>query len=357
MVEIFNFIGSIFGYILWTAFYLVNNFGIAIIIFTIIIKALLFPFSIKQQKSMASNARFQRKQMEIMEKYKNDRAKANEEVQKLMVKENVSPYAGCMPMMAPMLVMLGVYYSVINPLTNTLHIASDKVATALNSLAALPGVGTSINSQYGQISIIKYFNNLQPYLTDTDGNSLFNAHETQSIVDFSNGFNFLGLDLLATPSVSSFSSMLWLIPVLCFVTSVASMLITQKMNGTKMQGCMVLMVFVMPLFSAWIAYSVPAAVGFYWIASTVFGFLQSIIMNKFYNANIMEAKTEAQRIVLRLQEESAVEYIDVPDYKYIEETKKPVQNNNKKSSKNGSSKSGKPGKNKSSGSDYQGKKK
>ncbi len=359
MVDIFNFIGSIFGYILWAAFYLVKNFGIAIIIFTIIIKALLFPFSIKQQKSMASNARFQQKQREIMEKYKNDKMKQNEEIQKLMQKENVSPFAGCLPMVAPMLVMLGVYYSVINPLTNTLHIAADKVSTALNSLAALPGIGTSINSQYGQISIIKYFNNLQPYLVD-NGQPLFNGYETDSINEFSNGFNFLGLDLLATPSTSSFASMLWLIPVLCFVTSVASMFIMQKMNGTKVQGCMIIMIFAMPLFSAWIAYSVPAAVGFYWIASTVFGFVQSLIMNKFYNANIMEAQAEAQRIVLRRQEESNIMYIDVPNYKYIEDTKQ-LSQNEAKSTKGSSKSNNKSKKNKNnninSNSNYQGKKK
>lgn len=356
MVQIFNFIGSIFGYILWAAFYLVNNFGIAIIIFTIIIKALLFPFSVKQQKSMAANARFQMKQREIMEKYKNDRMKANEEVQKLMVKENISPYAGCLPMIAPMLVMLGVYYSVKEPLTNTLHIASDKVTTALNSLATLPGVGTSIDSQYGQISIVKYFDKLQPYLVDQNGSQLFNSQEVEKITDFGNGFNFLGLDLLATPATSSFSSMVWLIPVLCFITYVVTMIATQKMNGTKMQGCMMVMPFAMSLFSAWIAYSVPAAVGFYWIASSVLGFVQSIIMNKLYNANIMEAKAEAQRIVLRRQEESKVEYIDVPDYVYVEEAKKPAQNN--KSTKNNNSKNNKSKKNKNnSGSDYQGKKK
>lgn len=352
MEMIFSFIGSIFGYILWAAFYFVKNFGIAIVIFTIIIKAILFPFSVKQQKSMASNARFQQKQREIMEKYKNNRMKANEEIQKLMVKENVSPYAGCLPMIAPMLVMLGVYYSVREPLTNTLHIASDKVTEALNCVATLPGIGTSINSMYGQISVVKYFDSLQPYLVK-DGTPMFNSYEVDKINDFASGFNFCGLDLLATPSASSFSSMLWLIPVLCFLSYVLSMFITQKMNGTKMQGCMVVMFLAMPLFSAWIAYTVPAAVGFYWIASSVFGFVQSVIMNKFYNANIMEAKAEAQRVLLRRTEEKAVQYIDVPDYQYIEETK----DNNSNSSKN-NGKSKKPKKNKtSSGSDYQGKKK
>lgn len=83
---IFNFIGGIFGYILWGAFFLVKNFGIAIMIFTIIIKLIMFPLSVKQQKSMAANARFQAKQQEILKKYANNRQKANEESALLMQK-------------------------------------------------------------------------------------------------------------------------------------------------------------------------------------------------------------------------------------------------------------------------------
>ena len=72
MEVVFNFIGGIFGYILWSAFYLTKNYGIAIILFTIVIKALLFPFSVKQQKSMAANARMQQKQKEIMDNIKDE---------------------------------------------------------------------------------------------------------------------------------------------------------------------------------------------------------------------------------------------------------------------------------------------
>lgn len=358
MEFIFNFFGSILGYILWGAFFLVKNFGVAIILFTLIIKLLLFPFSVKQQKSMASTARFQQKQREIMDKYSGDRIKANEEIQKLMQKEDYSPSMGCLPMFAPMLVMFGVIYSVNNPLTNTLHIASDKVSAAMNSLTRLPGIGTTVNSQYGQISIVKYFNSLQKYLVDSSGNALFNKSEIASIEEFGSGFNFCGLDLLATPSQSGFSSMLWLIPVLCFVSSVASMFIIQKINGTEMKGCMALMIFVMPLFSAWIAYNVPGAVGFYWIASTFLGFIQSVIMNKFYSAAIVEAKEEASRIVLRRQQEKNIEYIEVPDYIAPSELKKMKENENKqdKTSPKKNNKSKKSG-NKQSGSNYQGKKK
>ena len=314
MMDIFNLVGSIFGYILWGAFLLVKNFGLAIVIFTIIVKLILLPFSVKQQKATSANARFQKKQREIMEKYADNRAKANEEVQKLMQKEGINPTAGCSTMFAPMIVMLGVYYSVISPLSNTIHIAGNKVSTAVQSFSALPAMGSTINIRYGEISILKYFDVLRNYLTDTNGNALFNSSDVEKINEFKEGFNFLGWDLLATPSTSSFQSMMWLIPVLCFATSVGSMLLMQKMQGTKMQGCMMATILMMPLMSAWIAYTVPGAVGFYWIASTVLGFLQSVLMNIFYNASIIEARTEAHRIELRRNEEKEVAFIDVPDY-------------------------------------------
>ena len=355
MMDIFNLVGSLFGYILWAAFWVFKNFGLAIIIFTLIVKLLLLPFSVKQQKSMSANARFQKKQREIMEKYGNDRMKANEEVQKLMQKEGVSPTAGCSTMIAPMIVMFGVYYSVISPLSNTIHIAGEKVSMALQSFSALPAIGSSINVRYGEISILKYFDVLQKYLVNSDGNALFDSSDVEKINEFKNGFNFLGLDLLATPSASSFQSMMWLIPVLCFVTSVASMIIMQKMQGTKMQGCMVAMVFLMPLMSAWIAYTVPGAVGFYWIASTVLGFVQSVLMNIFYNQSIIEARAEAHRIVLRRNQEKEVAFVEAPDYvppsQKIAEIK-PVNNDqgkNKKQKKKSNSNKSK--------SDYQGRKK
>ena len=298
MMELFNLIGSLFGYILWGAFYVVKNFGIAIIIFTLIVKLLLLTFSIKQQRSMASNARFQKKQKEIMDRYGNDRMAAQAEIQRLMEKENVSMAGGCLPMIAPMFVMLGVYYSVINPLTNTLHIAGDKVTTAMNNLFALPGLGTSLScNNDGQIYTVKYFN----------------------------------------PNSSPFWSLMWLIPVLCFVTSVASMLIIQKMNGTKMQGCMFAFVLIMPLFSAWLAYNVPGAVGFYWIASTVLGFVQSLILNIYYNASIIEARDEAHRIELRRVQEAQVAYVHAPDYvapSEISKVKKEAAANAKNAEKN-----------------------
>ena len=86
-MQIFGFLGSILGYILWAAFYVLHNFGLAIIVFTIIVKLVLFPFSVKQQKSMAGTARLSKKQKELQEKYGNNRQLLQEEMNKLYEKE------------------------------------------------------------------------------------------------------------------------------------------------------------------------------------------------------------------------------------------------------------------------------
>ena len=95
-MQIFGLLGSLLGYILWGAFYFIQNFGLSIIVFTIIIKAVLIPFSIKQQKSMAKTSKLQKKQREIQEKYANNRQKMQEEMNKLYEKEGVKPMGGCL---------------------------------------------------------------------------------------------------------------------------------------------------------------------------------------------------------------------------------------------------------------------
>ena len=80
MDAIFNFFGSILGYILWFFYYIVGNYGVAIILFTILFKVILFPLSVKQQKSMAVTSRIAEKQKELSKKYANDKRKYQEEV-------------------------------------------------------------------------------------------------------------------------------------------------------------------------------------------------------------------------------------------------------------------------------------
>ncbi len=304
-VKLMNFIGSLFGYVLWAVYQLVHNYAFAIFIFTIISKLILFPSSIKQQKTMAGNARLQAKQREIREKYGNNREKIQEETQKLYEKEGVKPSAGCLSSLIPMFLMLGVFYAVAYPLTNTLHLNQGMIDNAKNALVSIPGINVSPSAMYGgQIDIMKYFNadGIREIIAPCfEGSNL----SVNAISDFCYSFNFAGFNLLETPSALGFSWYL-IIPVLCFVTSVASQMIIQKLNGNgaEQQGCMKAMILLLPLFSAYIAYTVPAAVGFYWICSTVLGFLQSLILHYFFGPGMMIARGEAARVALLEKKEA-----------------------------------------------------
>ena len=302
-MQFFNIFGSLFGYVLWAAYSFVNNFGIAIIIFTLLFKFVLFPSSVKQQKSMAANSKRQARQRALQEKYGNDKQKYNEELQKLYEKENFSPFSGCLSSFLPFIVMLGIYYSVVRPLSNVLHIASDKVAQLTQYINTIPGLALNTSSIYSEIELLRVFENV----SSLDGvTSILTGDEIEKIKVLTGGFNFLGLDLLATPKFTG--GWILLIPILCLVTSVGSQAFMMFQKGNPMsqqQGCMKYMFLALPLLTAWIAYTVPAAVGFYWICSTVFGFVQTLIMNKFYSPDILNAKAEAAHVArLELDEKN-----------------------------------------------------
>ena len=255
MMSIFNFFGSVLGYLLWFLYTVFKNYGIAIILFTIIVKALMFPFSIKSQKSMAAQSRLASKQQELQKKYAKDQMKYNEELQKLYEKEGVNPGGGCLTTLLPFPIMLGIYYSVIYPLSNTLHIAKDTISQATEFVSKIPGIAST--NQYVELEIVKNFDALKDHLT------MFSADDVQKIEFFGKGFKCFGLDLLASPNTSSFASM--------------------------------------PLLSAYWAYIMPAAVGFYWIISALVGFAQTLITHKYFSPEQVSAKSEASRYVTLLQ--------------------------------------------------------
>lgn len=303
MNALFNLIGSIFGYLLYGAYYLVPNFAIAILIFTIVLRAIQFPLQIKSQKSMAGTMRLQKKQQALQDKYGNDKEKYNEELSKLYEKENINPMSGCLTSIIPMFLLLGVYGTIRSPLTNTLHIASDKVQEALSYFTGLPVVGANVNSYYGEVNLINLFSDIKGNLT------CFSDADIEKIEHFADGFTMFGMNLLDSPNAYGVMSVFILIPILCFVSSFGTSLITMKMNGSKFtgqQGCMNIMFLLMPLMSAWFAYSVPAAVGLYWIYSSLIGLVSTVVLHKFYNPEAMTASEEARRIALLEDEEASV---------------------------------------------------
>ena len=311
-MQIFGFLGSLLGYILWGAFYILKDFGLSIIVFTLIVKLILFPFSVKQQKSMAGTARLSKKQKELQEKYGNNREKYSEELNKLYEKEGVKPMGGCLTTIIPLIVILGIFYAVAYPLTNTLHLNSEDANNALSYINTIPGYSASVNPTYQEISLLKIF----PNIMNTEAvQGIFNAQEISTIQMFTAGFNTFGVDLLAIPKDYGIFSWYIMFPVLCFASNIGSQLVMTMINKNQMaqqQGCMKVMLFVLPLFSAYIAYTVPAAVAFYWIISAVISLIQSIVLSKIFSPAQLTANSEARHVAAMLENEAKIPYVYAP---------------------------------------------
>ena len=212
-----------------------------------------------------------------------------------------------------MIILLGIFYAVAYPLTNTLHLDGSKVSEALAFANSIPGYTHVVgNATYQEVSLLRVFPQIQGYLTD-----IFTAGEITSINEFAAGFNIFGVvDLLAIPSQFGFWSWYLLFPVLCFVSNVGSSFIMQKMNSQnqamQQQGCMKAIIYLLPLFSAWIAYNVPAAMSFYWIISALLSLVQSIIISKVFSPAHMTANAEARHAALMFAQEANVPAVYAP---------------------------------------------
>lgn len=302
MGSIFGAFAYLMGYILGFFLDITNNYGVSIILFTIVINLITLPFAIKRQKSMLVTTRLAKKQNEIKKKYANDKKKLEEETMKLYQGEGANPMGGCVTMFLPLILFFAVIGTVYSPLKNTLHLPADKVKQATSLLSTIPGIENNTNSRYDEIEIVKLFPDVKQQLT------MFNEQELQDIEEFHEGFNFVGLDLLATPKNSPFSSMLWLIPVLCFVFSALSSYFMQKMQDSisPQPGCMKYSMYPVFLLTAWFAYTVPAAAGLYWIINGLCQSAQNLLINYFCGPKVLTAKAEYARIALREQQESNI---------------------------------------------------
>ena len=311
MDALFNFIGSIFGYVLYFFNSIFGNFGVSIIFFTLFTRLLMFPLTIKQQKGMAGMQRLQPKMKELQEKYGNDKARYNEEVTKLYQKEGQSPAGGCLPMFIQLPIFYGLYRAICMPLTCTLHLnLSDPVlSSAISRIKSLSDVYTPATSSfYSQINVIDAVRNIG----ENYGKYGFTASEAEilkPIYELSQEFNFLGIDLL---SIAKFWNPAIILTFVVFAASAGGMLLTNKLTGNanqaQMKGCSPNMMGIsMGLMSAWISLSVPSAMALYWTCSSLFAPAQSWVVNKYYNAAILNAKAEAQRLAkIKLEEESVI---------------------------------------------------
>ena len=151
----FSFFANIFGYLLELLYNLVNNYGLAIILFTILIKLILLPLSIKQQRTMKKTNEMQEKMKVIQFKYKNDPEKLNQEIMNLYKTEKISPFGGCLTAIIQLILLLSIFYLVRSPLTYMEKMSTDDINKYVSQLQE---DGREVSSVYPEIDLIREYN-------------------------------------------------------------------------------------------------------------------------------------------------------------------------------------------------------
>jgi YidC/Oxa1 family membrane protein insertase len=262
------------------------------------------PASISQQKNSAKQVRLNSKVNKIKQKYAGNQQKIQEETQALYQREGFgAANMGCMPLMVQMIVMIGLYEVMYTPIKNVLQFSATKI-TAIQDALGL--VITKQNERRIQLDILAKLTSPDAL----DGVKGINASDVQELFHLKENFMLGSLDLTATPDKSD-PSLLWLIPVFAFLTSMMSsifMYIKQRKQNPEMaknpsMGCMT---FMSPVMSLVFTFMFPAGVGFYWIVSNVFSFVQQVILTYVYSPKKVIAQQMVDETVTRRSRENNV---------------------------------------------------
>lgn len=282
-----------------------GSYGVSLILFGLVVRLILFPVFLKGRKGMLAMSSLTEKQKVLQQKYARDREKYSRELQKLYEEEGVKPSSGCLWSFLPLPFLMVLYAIVRQPLTHLMNMTQDQFNVVSNLL-------------YG--NVLDYKNQQLQMAQD-----VFLNHDkiVAAVPELSNmpqiDFTFLGVNLSQTPSFlfwraddvgAAFG--LWLIPVISALLGVVSMIVTNKINASVLhttktvdQSARMTMV-IMPLFSLWICFTLPAALGVYWIANSLFAMLQEVMnipflrsfMKKQEEEKIKRQEAEKERVKL-----------------------------------------------------------
>lgn len=281
------------GWIIRFCYSLTNNYAIALLLFALLVKIILFPLGIKQQKNMVKQAKLKPREMAIRKKYagRNDQKtqqKQQEEIMQLYKEENFNPMGGCLPLLIQLPILLSLYRVITQPLTYLCQFSKETITAIterITSLTTAAGeqiaeAGIKASAYSAEITSITQMKELGfENFTDIPG------FAAEVIPNFE---LFGGLNLALTPSVTNISWLI-LIPIFTLVFTLLSTKITKKLSyqapstqDVANNSTMKIMEYSMPLLSTYITFTVPATIGLYWIYNNVFSILQQAILYKLY---------------------------------------------------------------------------
>ena len=285
-----------FAWVLRTFYELTGSYGWALVLFTIVVKLITLPFQMKSKKSMMRMNLFQPKIKEIPTKYANNPQRMNDEIQLLYAKEGVNPMSGCLWSFLPFPILIALYSIIRQPLSRFMMLSSD-VVTEITTLATTIGYNAeTVRKGYEEIGLAKFISdNFASFSGKFDG--LINMD-----------YNFLGLDLTVMPSDvwKDFFTGGWpvigvvLIPflsgLLSFLQSKVSMAGNVSAQGDDAAArSNRMMMWMMPLMSLWIGFTLPAALGVYWIVNSMLYAIQEKVLTRYYKNHMEEEISEKEK--------------------------------------------------------------
>lgn len=287
-----------FAWLLMLFYDFSQNYGIALILFALVIKLVLFPFNLKGKKSMIQMNLLSSKMQQLQKQYGKDRERYNLEIQKLYEKEKVNPMSGCLWSFIPIIFLMVLYGIIREPLTYLMNVPADMI----NTVAEITGVANS--GTYPQIAMLKAI--ADPAMMEQVKAALGDAGAGL----FSMNVEFLGINLANIPQLNFWSAeggLVWgniglfLLPLVSVGTSLLSMYVSMKTNQMNRGGEQndqmaktnrTMMIF-MPIMSLWIGFTVPAGLSIYWIAQYIFSIFQELICGRLLKKDYERARAEA----------------------------------------------------------------
>ena len=290
----FQFFANIFGYLLNFINNFVGNYGLAIILFTVLIKIIMLPLSIKQQRTMKKSTELNEKIKVLQFKYKNDPEKLNREMMDLYKKENMSPFSGCLSTRAQFILLISIFYMVRCPLTYMEKINNDQINTYVQQLK---DGGITVNQAYSEIDIIRELDYLKEKMPEDEGLNKINLN-----------MNFCGLDLSKIPQQNLNDWTVYIIPALYIISTFISMKITTSMQKKSkkndgviditekeekdskeeeknemedmMEQSNKMMSWMMPIMSVSISLVAPLGLALYWLVNNILMIGERLVLNK-----------------------------------------------------------------------------
>ena len=313
-----------FAWLLLFFYNLFSSYGLALILFAIVIKLILFPVTLKSKKSMIQTTMLSEKMQKLQKQYGKDRERYNLEVQKLYEKEHVNPMGGCVWSLIPMFVLIALYGIIREPLTYFMGMSTEQIqalATQLNwqevavtsgfmSPEAMEKLVQQLadgkinhifqNGAYNQLHLLSLVQpeNLEALKAAAGADGLFVLN-----------FNFLGIDLSKIPTwkfwaggITPGSVGLFLLPIISVGVSFLSMKVsmaTSRMNNqaqnAQLDSTNKMLLWMMPVMSLWIGFTVPAGLSVYWIAQYFVTMIQEYICGKMLKKDYEAAREAAER--------------------------------------------------------------